>query len=124
MLGDREELGPRARQVLEEGMQRREPLIARPNLIVPRRFEMPQEGEDALEAQVGHREPREPAAALRGDEAQEEAQGVAVAPDGGGAQALERREVLDEERIEQRAQRGRRHGCSAGSVGAAQRSNR
>jgi hypothetical protein len=105
-------------------VQRREPLIARPNLIVPRLFEMPEEGEHTVEAQVGHREPREPAAALRGDEAQEEAQGVAVALDGGGAQALERREVLDEERVEQRAQRGRRHGCTSGSVGAAQRSNR
>jgi len=41
-------------------VQRREALIARPDLIVPGVFEMLEEGAHAVEAQVGHREAREP----------------------------------------------------------------
>jgi len=50
-------------------VERREALIARPNVIVPVGFEMAEEGEDALETQVGQSEARDPAAAIGRDEA-------------------------------------------------------
>jgi hypothetical protein len=85
---------------------------------------MAEELEDMLDAQIGEGKAGDPPAGGLREEAEEEPEGVAIAPHGGGPQALARREPVEEEGLHERADRGRRHGASSARAGAAICSNR
>src|SRR5260221_11678974 len=76
---------------------------------------MPEEAKDPVRSEVVEGQPRDLAASIHGREAQHEAQRVSVAADGGVPQALLGHQVVGEEGVEERAQRG--HG--GGSKGRA-----
>ena len=96
-LGNREHLGVPNREVLEEGVEQRQALIARPRVVVADLLEVANEAEHALEREVGERQLRYPAPRVLGDEPEEQPDTVAVAAYRRRPQPLHRDEAVEEE---------------------------
>src|SRR5256885_7484882 len=88
-------------------------------------FEILQEPDDALEAEVGEGQARDPASLVGRDELEKQPDGVPVAADRGRAQALDRDQVIDEERVQDRPERlGAAQSLASTHAGSANASNR
>ena len=106
LLDDLEARGlPRA-DVLEERLQRSEPLVSRSRLVPPPLLEVLQELEDGRRVPVLQAKRPDVHSALTGAVVDEEPQRRRIALDGLRARAALDRKVLDEEALDQPRQRG------------------
>jgi hypothetical protein len=100
-LGDHEHLGYATAEVVEEGVEECEAVIAGADAVTPFLLQVLQETEYSLESQVGERQPRDPAARVSSNEFQEQSQRVTVAAYGTGAQTLGADETLEDEGLDE-----------------------
>lgn len=104
---------------VEECLERGQPLVARSDMVVPLLLDECEELENPCRRQVVGGQSGEPATTVIGHESQEQQQGVPIAANGGGTQALLRLEMILEVSVEQAAQGWRGHGRTSSSIGAA-----
>jgi hypothetical protein len=123
-LADREQLRISAREVLEEGVDGRQALVASPDVVAANLLQVPQEPKDSLEGQVLDDQPRDPGLLVRCYELQKKSQRVPIAADGGRPQAFEGDQVIDEERVEGLTEWLRCHGDTSRRIGPAAASKR
>jgi hypothetical protein len=97
------------RQVREEYVQHRQPLIPGSYVVAALFLEVLQKGKDPLERQVLQDEPRDPSPAISGNELQKEPEAISVAPNGGRTYALLKRQVLDKEAVHDLSKRLQLH---------------
>ena len=125
LLADAEHLRFPPGDVVEQGVQGRQTLVAGADMIVAVVLQVAEEAEDLLEAQVLEAELRDLRSLLFGDEAQQEPDGVAVAAYRRRPQPFHRDQVVEEEGVDQRPERPRPgHGFAGDHAGSAKASNR
>ena len=93
-LTDVEHLRGAGRDVFEQGVDRREPLVAGAGVVSAVLFEVPQERDDAIEREIADRELGELCSVVGGDEHDQQPDGVAVAADGRRPQAFDGDQVV------------------------------
>ena len=124
-LTDSEHLWVTAGDVVEEGVQCRQALVAGSGVVTSVLFQVAEEAEDALEAEVTDVELGDLGALVGGDEAQQESHGVSVAAHRRWAETFHRDQVVDEERVHERAERRSvGHVVASVQAGSAKTSNR
>jgi len=124
LLCDRETFGHAPPEKLKERMQDRQPVVARPPVIVADVFEMLEEPQDTIEAERIEGDLREPTRHIGRNEDEKEPQGIPMGLDRARPEALLEWELVGEKRVEQGAKRGRTHSVTSWMRGSAQRSNR
>jgi hypothetical protein len=125
LLTDREHLRGSGGDVLEQAVDRGEPLVAGADVIAAVLFEVAQEREDPLQGEIPHRQARDLAALLGGEEHEQQPDRVAVAADRSGAQSLDRDQVIEEIGVQQLPERrGGGHRAVSVQAGAANASKR
>jgi hypothetical protein len=118
-------LGCLGGEKIEEGLQRRQALIARGHLVVALLLEEGQELSDPRGGEVVQTQGTELDLTRAGDEQQEQPYGIPIALDGRRAHALLRLEVMLEEGVQQCPECDGAHGRRTPSrAGAAKRSKR
>src|SRR3972149_5126288 len=124
LFRDGEQLRDPASEVVEEGAEDREPVVARPGVIGPTVFEGLQEAKDPSRRQGAQRQLGDAASGVIRDEAQEEPQPVAVAGDRGWTQTLGGLQVVEEEGVDHLPERGVVHRRTSFTRGLAYSSKR
>ena len=117
-------LGSLRSQIVKEGLDRRQALIARTDVIVALRFQGSQELTDAFGCEILDLYSGDLASTISSDEEQEQPYGVAIAFHCGNAHPLLDLEAVFKERIQQDTQGSCAHGDSPCRPTAAKRSNR
>ena len=97
LLADSEHLRRPCGDVLEQAVQRGEPLVAGADVVAAVLLEVTEERDHPLEGQIVERQARDLAALLGGDEHEQEPDRVAVAAHRARAEALDGDQVIDEE---------------------------
>ena len=116
--------GTRWARYSKKRMQGRQPLVASADVVVPFLLEVPEELLDALAGEVLERQTRDRAPGLSGDEAEEEAHGVAIASDRSEAKPFLGLEVIHEVGMDQCPQSRSGHGEGSSKAGRAYSSKR
>ena len=124
LLAHRKHLRGAAADVLEEGVQRAEPLISRRNALAATVFEVSQEALHPIESEILELDSGELAALVRGDEHEEQTHSVAVALHRRTPKSLLPGEMTDEEGVKKRSESGRAHDATSGIAVAATRAKR
>ena len=112
-LGGREAFGTPPREKLEEGPQDRKSMVSGSPVIVPLLLQMLEEALYALGGHILGRELRQATRPVVGYERQEEPQPIPVCPGRGGSEALLERQLVHEERVQQRTKRRCHRGTSS-----------
>jgi hypothetical protein len=123
-LADAEHLWCAGGDVVEQRVQRGEPLVAGADVVATVVFEVAQERDDPFEAEVGQLQAGDLGPLVGGDEQQEQADGVAVAAHRRRSQPLDGDQVLEEERLDEWAKRWSSHGAACSHAGSANASKR
>jgi hypothetical protein len=124
-LAHGEHVGLACGDVVEQGVQGSQALVAGADVVAAVVLEVAQEAEDPFEGQVLDAEPGDLGALVVCDEMQQEPYRVAIAAHRRPAQSLHGDQVVDEEGVQERPERPRPgHGCACTKVGAAKASNR
>ena len=110
--------------VLEEAVQRGEPLVAAADVVAAFFFQVSQERQDLLEGEVLKGQAGDLAPSGCGGEQQQEPDRVAVAAHRGGAQSPDRDQVIGEVGVQDRAERLGLHDATAVQAGSARASKR
>ena len=129
-LADLEHLRLPAGDVVEQGVQGRQALVAGPDVVAALVLQVAEEPEDPFEAEVCNGELGDLRSLVLGDVAQQQPDGVPIAAHRGRAQPLHRDQMVEEERVDQRPERllaghgVAGHGVPADQAGRAKVSNR
>ena len=105
LLADSEHLRRSGGDVLEQAVDRGEPLVAGADVVAAVLFEVSQEREDPLQGEILERQARDPAALLRGEEHEQQPDRVAVAAHRTRAQSVDRDQVVEEVGVQELPER-------------------
>jgi len=122
-LGDCQQLRLAPGEILKEGVEACHALIPGPDLIAASVFQVADEPEHALEAEVVRREPRDPAPGVLCEETKKQSEDITIASHRGRTEPLHGHEPIGNERMDEGAER-RCHVDVSASGGAAKRSKR
>jgi hypothetical protein len=111
-------------QIVEEGLERSQTLIARAHIIMALSLQAAQKTPNPLHGEILNPYSREPAAEILGDEEQEQSQGVPIALHRGVAHAFLGLQVIFKKGVQQGAEGSCAHEATPCTRGAAKRSNR